>query len=89
MPVVTADDRSFRLFWHERGTFSHGCLAVWMQTTGTALLALKRCSLMRVRMRAQDRRSAHGLLYLLVAVRRLARASTSVKPGDRRGRLTP
>jgi hypothetical protein len=36
----------------------------WMQTTGAALLAVRRCSLARVRMPAQDSRSAHGLLYL-------------------------
>ncbi len=36
----------------------------WMQTTGAALLAVEWCSLARVRMAAQDSRSAHGLLYL-------------------------
>jgi hypothetical protein len=35
----------------------------WMQTSGTALLAVERCSLVRVWMAAQDSRSAHGLLY--------------------------
>jgi len=35
-----------------------------MQTTGTALIAVQRCSLMRMWMPAQDSRSAHGLLYL-------------------------
>jgi hypothetical protein len=35
-----------------------------MRTTGVTLLAIKRCSLARVRMPAQDSRSAHGLLYL-------------------------
>jgi hypothetical protein len=35
-----------------------------MQTTGAALLAVKRCSPMRVRMPAQDSRSVHRLLYL-------------------------
>jgi DNA-binding transcriptional ArsR family regulator len=39
-------------------------LAFWMQTSGTALLAVERCSPARVRMPAQDSRSAHGLLYL-------------------------
>ena len=34
-----------------------------MQTSGTALLAVERCSLVRVWMAAQDSRSAHGLLY--------------------------
>ena len=34
-----------------------------MQTTGTALLAVERCSLVRVWMAAQDSRCAHGLLY--------------------------
>jgi hypothetical protein len=34
-----------------------------MQTTGAALLAVQQCSLARVPMRAQDGRSAHGLLY--------------------------
>ena len=38
-------------------------LAFWMQTSGTALLAVERCSLVRVWMAAQDSRSAHGLLY--------------------------
>jgi hypothetical protein len=37
--------------------------AFWMQTSGTALLAVERCSLVRVWMAAQDSRSAHGLLY--------------------------
>ncbi len=37
-------------------------LATWMQTTGAALLAVKRCSLVRMRMSAQDSCSAHGLL---------------------------
>ena len=44
----------------------HGALAFWMQTTGAALLAIKQCSLVRVWMPAQDGRSAHGLLYLLL-----------------------
>jgi hypothetical protein len=35
-----------------------------MQTTGTTLIAVKRRSLVRVGMSAQDSRSAHGLLYL-------------------------
>ena len=35
-----------------------------MRTIGAVLLAVKRCSLARVRMVAQDGRSAHGLLYL-------------------------
>jgi hypothetical protein len=39
-------------------------LAVWMQTSGTALLAVERCSLVRVWMAAQDSHSAYGLLYL-------------------------
>jgi hypothetical protein len=34
-----------------------------MQTSGTALLAVERRSLVRVRTLAQDNRSAHGLLY--------------------------
>jgi hypothetical protein len=34
-----------------------------MQTSGTALLAVERCSLVRVWMAVQDSRSAHGLLY--------------------------
>jgi hypothetical protein len=34
-----------------------------MQTSGTSLLAVERCSLMRVWIAAQDSRSAHGLLY--------------------------
>ena len=38
--------------------------AVWMQTTGTALHAVKRHSPARVPMAAQDSRSPHGLLYL-------------------------
>jgi len=35
-----------------------------MQTTGAALLAVKRCSPARVLMAAQDSRSTHGLLHL-------------------------
>jgi hypothetical protein len=42
----------------------HGALAVWMQNMGAALFAVKRCSPMRVRMPAQDSRSAYALLYL-------------------------
>ncbi len=40
------------------------CLAFWMQTTGTSLLAAKRRSLVHVQMAVQDSCSAHGLLYL-------------------------
>jgi hypothetical protein len=39
-------------------------LAFWMQTTGEVLLAVRWCSWARVRMTAQDGRSARGLLYL-------------------------
>ncbi len=39
-------------------------LNVWTQTSGTALLTAKRCSLARVPMPAQDSHSAYGLLYL-------------------------
>jgi hypothetical protein len=39
-------------------------LSIWMQTSGTALLAVERCSLVRVWMAAQDSRSAYGLLYV-------------------------
>jgi hypothetical protein len=35
-------------------------LSIWMQTTGAYLLAVNRCSPARVRMPAQDSRSAHG-----------------------------
>ena len=35
-----------------------------MQTTGAALLAVRRCSLVRMRMLAQDSRCAYGLLYV-------------------------
>jgi hypothetical protein len=41
-------------------------LSIWMQTTGAVLLAVKRCSLTRVLMPAQDSRSTHRLLYLLL-----------------------
>ena len=37
---------------------------VWMQTSGTSLLAVDRCSLAHVWTFAQDSRSAYGLLYL-------------------------
>ncbi len=37
--------------------------AIWMQTTGTALLTINRCSIARVWTPAHDGRSAHGLLY--------------------------
>ena len=39
-------------------------LAFWMQTTGAALLVVKRCSPTRVLMPAQNSRSTHRLLYL-------------------------
>jgi hypothetical protein len=39
-------------------------LSVWMQTTGAALLAAERRSIVRLRVPVQDGRSAHGLLYL-------------------------
>src|ERR1700733_3379592 len=39
-------------------------LGLWMQSTGAALLAVKRCSLVRVPMAAQDGPRAYGLLYL-------------------------
>jgi hypothetical protein len=39
--------------------------SVWMQTTGAALLAVKRCGLVHVWMPAPDSRYAHGLLYLV------------------------
>lgn len=35
---------------------------IWMQTNGTPLLAVKRCSLARMPMTAQDGSSAPGLL---------------------------
>lgn len=38
-------------------------LASWMQTAGAALLAVKWCSPVRMRVPAHDSRSAHGLLY--------------------------
>jgi hypothetical protein len=38
--------------------------AVWMQTTGTALLVAERRSIGRLRTPAQGSRSVHGLLYL-------------------------
>ncbi len=38
--------------------------ALWMQTTGAALLAAERCSLARVLILVQDGHSLHGLLYL-------------------------
>ena len=38
--------------------------AIWMQTVGTVLLTVKRCSLVRMRRSAQDSRNVHGLLYL-------------------------
>ena len=40
--------------------------AFWMQTTGAAMLAVKRCSIARVRMPAHDGRSAHRLQCLAV-----------------------
>jgi len=46
-------------------------LAFWMQTTGTLLLGVQRCSSIRLRTAAHDGRSARGLLYL-TAVRRCA-----------------
>lgn len=38
-----------------------------MQTTGAALLTVRRCSPVRMRMLAQDSRSAYGLLYFAAA----------------------
>jgi hypothetical protein len=37
--------------------------AFWLQTNGASLLAVKRCSLERARLTAQDGHSAPGLLY--------------------------
>ena len=42
----------------------HGALAFWMQTTGATLIAVERCTLVRMWMSAQDSRGAHALLYL-------------------------
>ena len=39
------------------------CTVFWMQTTGAALLAVKRCSLAWMRSAAQDGHSVCGLLY--------------------------
>jgi hypothetical protein len=41
----------------------HGALAVWMQTTGAVLLAVKQGSLLCMWLPAQDGRSVRGLLY--------------------------
>lgn len=38
-------------------------LTIWMQTTGVALLAAERCSIVRLWTPVQDSRSAYGLLY--------------------------
>jgi hypothetical protein len=50
---VTAGDRSFppvlARTWH----------AVWMQTTGTTLVAVERCSLLRMWMSAKGSGNAH------------------------------
>jgi hypothetical protein len=54
-------------------------LAFWMQTTGARLLAVSRCSSVRVRTHAQDSRSAHGLLYL-TAVRDDSRQQEHCQP---------
>jgi hypothetical protein len=53
---------------HVWSTAVSGCVAgaVWMQTTGTSLLAVNWFSSARVRTLAQDSRSADGLLYLLL-----------------------
>ena len=37
--------------------------ALRLQTTGTVLLVVEQCSVVRVRMTAQDSPSTHGLLY--------------------------
>ena len=47
-------------------------MRLWMRTTGTALLTVQRCSLVRVLMPARDCRRAHALLYL-----------AAVRPGRR------
>jgi hypothetical protein len=44
-------------------------LAFWMQTTASALLAVRRCSPVRMRMLAHDSRSAYGLLYFAAVQR--------------------
>jgi hypothetical protein len=38
--------------------------AVWMQTSGTPLVGVERCSLLRMWTSAEGSRSAHRLLYL-------------------------
>ena len=72
-PWVSADDRSFPL---DVARTWHG--ATWMQTSGTALLAVERCRLVGVWLAAQDGRSAHGLLYL-AAVRDDRRKQEHIK----------
>ena len=41
----------------------HGALPFWMQTTGATLLAVKKPTIVRMWVPAQDGRSALGLLY--------------------------
>ena len=48
-----------------RGGFS---LTTWLQTIGTLLLGIQRCSSVRLRATAHDGRSVRGLLYLVAAL---------------------
>ena len=50
-----------------RGGF---CLATWMRTNGTLLLAIELCSLACVRLEAKDSRSAPRLRYFSAAAPR-------------------
>ena len=61
----------------------HGALAFWTQTTGTTLVAVERCSLLRMWMSAKGGRSAHRLLYL-AAYGREARAKPVSDSNPRR-----
>jgi len=67
LEVSVADDREPRSSDVSRFSavgLARTRLTIWMQTTGVALLVVKRCSVVSAWMPAQDSRSAHGLLYL-------------------------
>jgi hypothetical protein len=66
LSALPVDDRHRPSQTMATGTQRARCTpeTIWMQTVGTALLAVNRCSPARVWATFQDSRSAHGLLYL-------------------------
>jgi hypothetical protein len=60
-PLETAGDRPRPITTARR---VHDLVAIWMQTSGTSLVAVERCSLLRMWTSAEGSRSPYGLLYL-------------------------